>query len=263
MTSLAGLALVGAVAIGAAGGVVNARLGQEPPKPPVTPVASADAAGPAHFAGTWDYNADESVDAATGRREQGPRSAMARRGGGTSSTGPRTIPGAPGGPGGLGPGGYGGGGYGSGGFGGSGGGPDLIGMVYVNPMRELSRDLLEIPESLTIKIADGSITVIDDLKREQLYPTNGKKQKYQLGAAVYEAKVYWEGAQLKREIEGGEAFRLRETFFLSQDANRLFVILRVGDPPRQSDRNNPAPIHGFNRVYDRVREGAGGSGPGF
>ena len=83
------------------------------------------------------------------------------------------------------------------------------------------------------------------------------------GAAVYEAKVYWEGAQLKREIEGGEAFRLRETFFLSQDANRLFVILRVGDPPRQSDRNNPAPIHGFNRVYDRVREGAGGSGPGF
>src|SRR5687767_3596399 len=129
MRSLAGLALVGAVAIGAAGGVVDARLGQDPPKPPATPVASADAAGPAHFAGTWDYNADESVDAATGRREQGPRSAMARRGGGTSSTAPRGIPG---GPGGLGPGGYGGGGYGSGGFGGSGGGPDLIGMVYVN-----------------------------------------------------------------------------------------------------------------------------------
>jgi hypothetical protein len=250
MRYLACAIVVGGVAVQLSLGAAGA---QNAPKPAAAASGATRTFNPEQFSGRWDYNADESVVAATGRREQGPRSATTRRPGGAGVASPRA--GAPIGPGGLGPGGYGTGGYGTGGYGGYGGGqPDLTGLVYVNEMRELERDLLEIPEALQIKVSDGQIQITDDLDRERTYPTTGKKQKYQLGAAKFEARVYWEGPQLKWEIEGGESFKLRETYFLSEDGNRLFIVLRLGDPPRQTSKDAPpAPINGFNRVYDRVQ----------
>ena len=50
-------------------------------KPPSLVVPPADAPGPDKFVGQWDYNAVESVNAATGRPEQAARSATQRRGG--------------------------------------------------------------------------------------------------------------------------------------------------------------------------------------
>jgi hypothetical protein len=248
---------------------------QPPPQPAappqgVTPVASANAPGPEFFSGVWDYNSDFSVNAATGRPEQAPRAAGTRRPSGPTGSGAARPP-AGGGSGGAGAGGAGGGGAGGGGFGGGvggggfgggnpggyggGGGGYPGGDGGFSPyglsallQQDLRRDLLEVPEVLTIKVTSDAVSFTDDLDRQRSYPTTGKKQKYQLGAAQYDAKTHWEGNQLLKEIEGARGFRMSETYFLSEDGKRLFVIIRVGEASK--DKN--APIVGFNRVYDRV-----------
>jgi hypothetical protein len=112
--------------------------------------------------------------------------------------------------------------------------------------RDLLRDLLEIPEALTIRVAADRVTFIDDLNRERTYPTDGSKNKYQLAASRFNAKLTWDAGQLRKEVDGGLGFKMTETYFLSADGQRLFVILRV-------DRSRPdGPIVGANRVYDRV-----------
>jgi hypothetical protein len=242
------------------------------PAAAATPVASANAPGPEFFNGTWEYNSDYSVNAATGRPEQTPRGASGRRtpgSPGTGTTGGNRPPagtgggGTGGGAGGVGTGvggpvgsGVGGGGYGGGGFGGypggggytgGGGGGDPYGLSMIE-QADLRRDLLEVPQTLKIKVTSDAVTLTDDLDRERTYPTTGKKEHYQLGAASYDAKARWDGHQLYKDIEGVRGFHMHETYFLSEDGKRLFVIIRVGDPSK--DKN--APIVGFNRVYDRV-----------
>ena len=107
---------------------------------------------------------------------------------------------------------------------------------------------MEVPESLTIKVAGDVVTFVDDLKRERTYLTTGIKQRYMLGAARFNAAAQWVGSQLLKLIDAADGFRMTETYFLSEDAKRLFVIIRVG-----SDRKG-APVMGVNRVYDRVVE---------
>jgi hypothetical protein len=50
---------------------------------------------------------------------------------------------------------------------------------------------------------------------------------------------------------------MHETYFLSEDGKRLFVIIRVGDPPTEKEKEKGAQIVGVNRVYDRVANGGG------
>jgi hypothetical protein len=119
-------------------------------------------------------------------------------------------------------------------------------MIQEN--RSLTRDLMEVPESLTIALSPGQISFVDDLARERTYPTSGEKARYQLGAARFNAALEWTGTQLVKRIDAADGFRMTETYFLSEDGQRLFVILRVG-----SNRKN-APIMGVNRVYDRVNQ---------
>ena len=71
--------------------------------------------------------------------------------------------------------------------------------------------------------------------------------KYQLGAAQFDARARWEGAAFKKDIEAAHGFKMFETYFLSDDGNRMFVIIRIG--PQTKD----APVVGVNRVYDRDR----------
>ena len=210
-----------------------------------TSLAPAVAAGIRieQFVGVWAYNEDESLNAATGRQERSPRSATQRtpvgRGAGpaapgratpppiasaesgrTSNMGPRIAPGMSGQ---LGP---------------------TVAMIQEN--RSLTRDLMEVPESLSISFSPGQVTFVDDLSRQRIYPTTGEKARYQLGAARFNAAMEWNGPQLVKRIEAADGFRMTETYFLSEDGRRLFVILRVG-----SNRKN-APVMGVNRVYDRV-----------
>jgi hypothetical protein len=268
---------------------------QTPPAaPPPAPAAGSLAmtAPPPtseRFAGSWDYNAAESVNAANGRPEQSPRGARTvgsgarggtpSRGGGTGTgTGGGAGTGGGGTTGGTGGGATGGGGTGgtggtgpvSGGTGGGGGGfggggmPMRGGEFGLTPMaqeemRALVRDLMEVPEMLRIKVAEDAVTFTDDLDRERTYPIDGKKRKYRLGGASFEAKLYWSGAQLKKDIEGPYGFRMSETYFLSEDGSRLFIIIRVGDQTKKP----PPPVAGANRVYDRMAANASWRSPEF
>ena len=151
-------------------------------------------------------------------------------------------------------GGYGGsGGYGPG-YGGPGGGDDFAGAYRgwaAAWSRSAARDLLEIPWAYTIAVKPEAVTFTDDLKRARTYPIDGKRTKFQLGAAVFHAKTYWDGPRLKKEIDAVGSFKMLETYFLSEDANRMFVTVRVGDPKKVDSKT--APLSGVNRVYDRVR----------
>jgi hypothetical protein len=129
--------------------------------------------------------------------------------------------------------------------GGAGGGLGFGRTIF--DTRDLVRDLTEVPESLNITVTTDGVKFVDDLDRDQIYPSDGKKQKYILGAAQYNAKAMWQGKQFRKEIEGPFGFRMTETYFLSGDGQRLFVIVRVGDPTKKD-----VVTIAINRVYDRI-----------
>jgi hypothetical protein len=199
------------------------------------------------LSGVWDYNAELSVDAATGRPEQAPRSAAARQVAPAAST-PALRPPATGG--GGGPAGTNAGGTNAGGGGAVGSTYDearrAMAILLAAERRTLLRDLLEVPEKLTIRAAADLVSITDDLKRERTFATDGKKRKYQLSAAVFEASSGWQDSAFRKEIHGSNNFKMTETYVLSEDGKRLFVIIRIGDPKR------PETMAGVNRVYDRI-----------
>jgi hypothetical protein len=250
VTLLTGLALV----LNSASTVsVHARDGQKESQPGPSTSSVASPATKESFAGVWVYNPEESLNSANGRKED---NAAMRRGvssgnggngganGGGAGAGRTGSGGTTAGTSGTGnpnPGGFGGGGGGGGGM------SSPFTSLVVNERRDLVRDLLEVPVELKIKLTDSEVTFVDHLDREITYPTTGKKKKYQLSASVFEAKAYWDGSLLKKEIEGTEGFRMSETYMLSESGKRLFVIVRVGNT-----QDKQANIVGVNRVYDRV-----------
>ena len=204
--------------------------------------ASTPAAAPAvtaarprsELSGTWNYNANESVNATTNKPETA-RAANDRRG---VTRGPVTGAGAPSG---------GGGGRGPGRGGGGAGAPqDGLYMLYL-AQRDARRDLFEIAPTLNISVTPEAFSVTDDLDRTLTFPVDGKKRKYQLGAVQFDARTSWDGSRLKIDIEGPDSLKINETWFLSDDGSRLFVIIRVGEPVK-----NGPPV-GVNRVYDRAK----------
>lgn len=179
---------------------------------------------PEDFSGLWDYNAEHSINIVTRRPEQNPRGAPlprsvvptppAGRGIGPE-TGERETPFSP-------------------------------SAQSMREARDMARDVLEVPETLTLSVSPSTITFVDDLERTHTYQTDGRRERFRLGASEFNARVRWDEGRLLREIEGTFGFRVSETYFLSQDGNRMFVIVRVGTPAR--GRRAP----GFDRVYDRV-----------
>jgi hypothetical protein len=201
------------------------------------------------FAGTWDYNADDSINIQTGRPEQRPRSATQRGGAvpGVLTPAPRSGgrggPGAGSGSSGAGEPGGGGGQGGGSGFGGPNLGPT---PAMVRESRDMARDLLEVAERLTIAVGADTVTITDDLERRRTYTTSASKERHQIAASRFDVWTEWQGAQLRQRIEGAFDFKMTQTYFLSPDGRRLFMIVRVGEP-----RRGAAQV-GFNRVYDRV-----------
>jgi hypothetical protein len=213
--------------------------GTKPSSTPETPAVSAAASVRPHsdFAGAWKYNEDESVNAATGRPESA-RAVNERRGAGrgpasgTAGPGPDVSR-------------RGGGGVGVGAGGGGGVPADTLYFLYLQ-QRDTQRDLMEIAPRVHFDITPAAVTITDDLDRALTFPTDGKKQKYQLGAALFEAKTTWDGGQLKMDIEGPDGLKVAETWFLSEDGSRLYLIIRIGEPGRDG-----RPV-GVNRVYNRL-----------
>ena len=133
-------------------------------------------------------------------------------------------------------------------MGGMGGGGGRSGrQMAIVETREIVRDLMEVPEKLTLKVTAEGAIFTDDLGRERLYNTDYKKRKYQIGAAQFEARARWDGAVFKKEIEAARGFRMYQTYFLSDDGTRMFVIIRLGEQTKN------AAVVGVNRVYDRER----------
>ena len=84
-TAICALALLTGAWVG-----LGARQAQQssPPAPQgAAPVPSDKAPGPEFFNGTWSYNADFSLNAATGRPEQNPKAANTRRPAGSTGAG--------------------------------------------------------------------------------------------------------------------------------------------------------------------------------
>lgn len=206
------------------GGTV--QEGRTRPAESVTPAPGrTDPRPAADFTGTWEYNADESVDAATGRPETA-RAANQRRGSA---------------------GGAGGSGQGAG-FGATSASAvqEALFNLYL-ARRSTRRDLLEIAPTLQIQATPECVTLTDDLDRVLTFPSDGGKRKYQLGAAVFDARSVWNQHRFVVDIEGPEDLKISETWFLSEDGSRLFLVIRLGEPARGA-----RPV-GVNRVYDRVK----------
>ncbi len=241
--------------LGAALTLVAGALQVQTPARSSTPDAPALASHAARFSGQWEYSADESINAYTGRPETAPGNARTsgRASAGTSSSG-GTRPPAGGGSTGSGGGMAGPGSVSPGSVGAGPGSPDDWNVGYrgwaAAWARSAARDLLEVPWTLTIDASADSITLVDDLERSRTYRIDGKKKKYQLGAAVFNARTAWESDRLKKSIDAAGSFRMTEIYFLSEDASRLFVIIRLGDPEKVAKDTPPA---GVNRVYDRLR----------
>ena len=83
-TAICALALLTGAWIG-----LGAQQAQQSSPAPqgVAPVPSDKAPGPEFFTGTWGYNADYSLNAATGRPEQNPKAANTRRPAGSTGAG--------------------------------------------------------------------------------------------------------------------------------------------------------------------------------
>jgi len=218
---------------------IGLSLGAQQRVPESSPGAVAPARAPALFAGVWDYNDEESINAGTGRREQEPLSATARSAAAARASG-RSASGASSAANDV-----------ERGGGAIRGAPSATASM-IQTAQSFVRDLLEVPEALHIEVAAGAVTFVDDLSRALSIPTDGRNRDYRLSASIFEAKAQWDGPQLKREISGGGGFKIFETYFLSDDAQRMYVIIRVKAPRR------PGFVAGFNRVYDRVGAGSGG-----
>jgi len=196
--------------------------------PPVLAQAGEQAVavtpGPQQFAGLWAYSAEHSINASTGRPERGARGGAAPR-----PTIARATPDAQ-----------------TGGDTRGETSPFAPSAQLMRESRDMMRDLLEIAETLEFSVSDATVTMTDDLDRVRTFSTDGSRQRTRLGASEFSARVRWDGNRLRRDIEGTFGFRMTETYFLSPDATRLFVILRVGNTAR-----GRRPV-GADRVYDRV-----------
>ena len=124
--------------------------------------------------------------------------------------------------------------------------------LFIAERRALIRDLMEVPEIMTIRVTNDGVTFVDDLKRERTYLTDGKLRKYQIGAAQFEARASWDGTRFRKDIEGSSGFRMSEVYFLAEGGDRLIVVLRIGDPMKIESQ------FGVNRIYDRVTTGLTG-----
>jgi hypothetical protein len=217
--------------------------------------------------GLWDYNDTLSLDAATGEREQAPLSAAQRARvvvdrpaapppgvpvGGPAAGGASAAPASAGTSAwGMGGGTTSGAGATTGVTGGAAGGSvddfeRSTRDMFLAERRGLVRDLLEVPEVLRIRVTNEAVTFVDDLQRLRTYPSSGRLQKYQIGAAQFQARAYWDGAEFHKEIEAPAGFRMFEVYRVSDNGTQLFVTLRIGDPKKN------ARLVGVNRVYNRV-----------
>lgn len=222
--------------------VTVALAGQRQTQPPAAAPAAAAAQPPSSLAGSWEFDDDQSKeDQRNWRRPVGaPRPFPTQPTGG----------GFPGGGGGYPGGGYGGG---SGGVvpplgGGQSGGylPRPTSSTFETELRRALRDLLEVAESFEIALKGDQVVITDDLDRTFTYTTDGRKEKYRVGATDFAAKTSWDGAMLKQDIEAIGGFHMTQVFLPTEDGQGMFISIRVDKPAFTP------PIKPITRTYRRA-----------
>jgi hypothetical protein len=142
------------------------------------------------------------------------------------------------------------GGHPSGGMGGGRGegmgGRDMAGgsrpsEEQMKKMRDLMREVMEAPETLTLTVSEGRITFVDPDGPVRHYATDGTGERHQMNAGVVETKTAWKNSELVIETNLGEGTKAVQTYALAPDKRQIVVTTRVENsrsprqmPPRRS-----------------------------
>ena len=186
------------------------------------------------FTGSWTFNPSQSDK---------PR---APSGQGDDNGQPDTNPGVPpgGGSGGRGRGGFGGGGFGGGGFGRGGSGGFGRGQAARGntddrvKTLELTDEVRNPPESLTITQEGDTVTVVDASHHTRVFHTTGKKDTQQLEAVKVDTKTTWDGDRLVTEYDLGNSRKLRYTYSITDDPRQLLVEVVLENGKKEAARAN-------------------------
>ena len=213
-------------------------------------VVVARAQDKTQLTGHWNFNQDQSDDAAQKVHDAQLNSqnrANNGNGGSYPGSGGGTYPGGgggyPGGGGGMGRGGMGGmGGIGGGGMG-RGGRQGTANRGPAVSSQEWDR-LAEGPKYLRIDQRSDQVVVINDSDQAQTFYPDGKKHddKDASGKKIT-TKASWEGGAFIAESKLNHSEKLTETFRVSEDGKQLYVTTRFEDP----SLSGPVSIR---RVYD-------------
>jgi hypothetical protein len=205
------------------------------------PTESAGAATPARMMGVWHFNKELST--LMPDPESAPDPGAGRRG----PTG-----GYGGGGGGGGRGGRGGGGRG--GFGGAGGGarpePGASGgrgsTDDVLKARALTRDLADVPATLTIIVADTHVTITNDRGTVRKFTTDDAVQEIDLGGTKVTVKTKWDQDILAQEWTAGKT-KISETYQVTVQGHMLVVRIAPIDSGNAATAAPP-----FKYVFDKA-----------
>jgi hypothetical protein len=196
------------------------------------PAAAASGSPHAAIAGQWHFNKELSTPPAdmTDDSASGGNRAPAGRGGFGGGFGGRR------------------GGFG-GGRGGSYGGGTQVNSEDMLKMRELTRELMDAPQLLTVVVSSDAVSFTDEHGGSHKFRTDGKKEQIEFGPGTkVDTKTKWDGNTLSQEFSTGR-MKLTETYQLTVD-NKLLVatIQRSGDQATNG-RGQSTPI---KFVYQRA-----------
>ena len=112
-------------------------------------------------------------------------------------------------------------------------------------LRSAMRDLLEVAESLSFRVAPDSVTITDDLQRALTFATSGTREKRQLAATEFNVRTRFTGGALTQQMTVDELV-LTEVYLPSEDGREMLVSISVDKPDFQP------PLKTIMRVYTRA-----------
>jgi hypothetical protein len=116
-------------------------------------------------------------------------------------------------------------------------------------LKSAMRDLLEVAESLSFRVASDSVTITDDLRRALTFATTGNKEKRQLAATEFNVRTKFTGNALTQQMTVDELV-MTEIYLPSEDGREMLVSISVEKPDFQP------PLKTIMRVYTRTDVGS-------
>jgi hypothetical protein len=193
--------------------------------------AQSELAAKSNLAGAWTLNRDLSDQPGGGYG--------AGSGNGSGSQGRHGGMGGGGGH--MGRGGMGGGGMGNGGE------RSQASAEQMAARRDMVRELMTAPTSLTITQSDELVSFTEPDGHTVKYRTDGTKEAHQLTSGTVETKTRWDEGQLIVETELGDGFKVVHTYSVSPQDRQLIVQIKT--EVSHFSRGDRPPI---KHVYDQT-----------